>query len=136
MAKATRPTIAATNLLPAAIMLAPLPGVKVAGAVLEVFDTGDDVVPTGVPVALVLLEAGKGAGAIAIVMVAGAMDDGVVETTGVEVVVVEAAEDTLDALDTLDTLDTADELEELTAVEEATTGGALPLGPAQAMVSM
>ena len=121
MAKATRPTIAAKTLLPAASMLAPLPGVKVAGA--EVVALVGAVLATAVPVAIVvLLAVGKGAGA-AIVMVSGAMDDVMLLTTG--------AEDVVTGLE-----------EEATGVEEAAvdevTGAAeaLPLGPTQGMVSM
>ena len=126
MAKATRPTIAAKTLLPAASMLAPLPGVKVAGA--EVVALVGAVLATAVPVAIVvLLAVGKGAGA-AIVMVSGVMDDVILLTTGAEEVVTGVEEAGV----------------EEAAVEEAAVGvdevtgaaEALPLGPTQGMVSM
>ena len=125
MAKATRPTIAAKTLLPAASMLAPLPGVNVAGA--EVVALVGAVLATAVPLAtVVLLATGKGA---AMVMVSGAMDDvGALVTTGVDEVVT--------GLEETGVTETAEEDEEATGVEEAVTGGALPLGPTQGMVSM
>ena len=123
MAKATRPTIAAKTLLPAASMLAPLPGVKVAGA--EVVAFVGAVLATAVPLAtVVLLATGKGA---AMVMVSGAMDVGALVTTGVDEVVTGVEE--------AGVTETAEE-EEATGVEEAVTGPALPLGPTQGMVSM
>ena len=128
MAKATRPTIAAKTLLPAASMLAPLPGVKVAGA--EVVAFVGAVLATAVPLAtVVLLATGKGAGA-AMVMVSGAIDDvGALMTTGVDEVVTGVEE--------AGVTETAEEEdEEATGVEEAVTGPALPLGPTQGTVSM
>ena len=124
MAKATRPTIAAKTLLPAASMLAPLPGVKVAGAEVVAF-VGGAVLATPVPVAtVVLLATGKGA---AMVMVSGAIDDvGALVTTGLEEVVAGVEEAAV--------TDSAEE-EEATGVEEA-TGAGVPLGPTQGMVSM
>ena len=124
MAKATRPTIAAKTLLPAASMLAPLPGVKVAGA--EVVALVGAVLATAVPVAtVVLLATGKGA---AMVMVSGAIDDvGALVTTGVDEVVTGVEE--------AGVTETAED-EEATGVEEAVSGAALPLGPTQGMVSM
>ena len=121
MAKATRPTIPAKTLLPAASMLAPLPGVKVAGA--EVVAVVGAVLATPVPVATVLLATGKGA---AMVMVTGGMDDGALVTTGAEVIIVVPAVDMVSIM------------EVVTGVEEAVTGAAeaLPLGPTQGMVSM
>ncbi len=112
MAKATRPTIPAKTLLPAASALAPLPGVKVAGA--EVVAVVGAVLATPVPVATVLLATGKGA---AMVIVSAGMGGGALVTTGADVVPA---------------------LEVVTGVEEAVTGAAeaLPLGPTQGMVSM
>ena len=127
MANATRPTIAAKTLLPAASMLAPLPGVNVAGAEVVAF-VGGAVLATAVPLAAeVLLATGKGAG---MVMVSGAIDDvGALLTTGVEEVVT--------GLEEAGVTETAEEdEEEATGVEEAVTGAALPLGPTQGMVSM
>jgi hypothetical protein len=123
MTKATRPTIAAKTLLPAASMLAPLPGVKVAGAEVVAF-VGGAVLATPVPVAtVVLLATGKGA---AIVMVSGAIDDtGALVTTGVEEVVAGVDEEGVD-----DPVD-----DDAAGVEEA-TGAGVPLGPTQGMVSM
>ena len=119
MAKATRPTIAAKTLLPAASTLAPLPGVKVAGA--EVVAVVGAVLATAVPVAIVvLLATGKGA---AMVMVTGGAEEA---TTGAEEVttgVEEAATGVEEAV---------------LGVEEAVTGGteAVPLGPTQGKMSM
>lgn len=118
--------MAAKTLLPAASMLAPLPGVKVAGA--EVVALVAAVLATAVPVAaVVLLATGKGA---AMVMVSGASDvTGALETTGVDEVVT--------GLEEAAVTETADEEdEEATGVEEAVTGAALPLGPTQGTVSM
>jgi len=125
MAKATRPTIAAKTLLPAASMVAPLPGVKVAGA--EVVALVGAVLATAVPVAtVVLLATGKGA---AMVIVSGASDvTGALETTDVDEVVT--------GLEEAAVTETAEEDEEATGVEEAVTGAALPLGPTQGTVSM
>ena len=126
MAKATRPTIAAKTLLPAVSVLAPLPGVKVAGAEVVAFDGA--VLATAVPLAtVVLLATGKGA---AMVMVSGAIDDvGALVTTGVDEVVTGVEE--------AGVTETAEEEdEEATGVEEAVTGAALPLGPTQGTVSM
>ena len=124
MAKATRPTIPAKSLLPAASMLAPLPAVKVAGA--EVVALVGAVLATPVPVAVVLLAAtGKGAGAGA-VMVIGAMVVETLLTPGADVVT---------------GVDEATGLEEAAGVEdgvEEVTGAAeaLPLGPTHGMVSI
>ena len=105
-------------------MLAPLPGVKVAGA--EVVAFVGAVLATAVPLAtVVLLATGKGA---AMVMVSGAMDVGALVTTGVDEVVTGVEE--------AGVTETAEEEEEATGVEEAVTGPALPLGPTQGMVSM
>ena len=121
MAKATRPTIPAKSLLPAASMLAPLPAVKVAGAEVVALVGA----PLAVPVATVVLLAatGKGAGAV---MVIGAMVVGTLLTTGAEVVT--GVEEATGAEEATGVEDGADE------VTGATDG--LPLGPTQGMVSM
>ena len=116
MAKATRPTIAAKTLLPAASTLAPLPGVKVAGA--EVVAVVGAVLATAVPVAtVVLLATGKGA---AMVMVSGAMDDVKLVITGADETAVTGVE------------------EAVLGVDEAVAGSTegVPLGPAQGITSM
>jgi len=121
MAKATRPTIPAKTLLPAASMLAPLPAVKVAGA--EVVALVGAVLATAVPVAaVVLLATGNGAGA-GMVMVSGAMDDVMLLTTGA---------------DEVTGVEEATGVEEVAAGVDEVTGAAeaLPLGPTQGMVSM
>ena len=123
MAKATRPTIPAKSLLPAASMLAPLPAVKVAGA--EVVALVGAVLATPVPVAVVLLAAtGKGAGAV---MVIGAMVVGTLLTAGADVVTgVEEATGLEE-----EEAGVEDGVEEVTGAAEA-----LPLGPTQGMVSI
>lgn len=102
-------------MLPAASTLAPLPGVKVAGA--EVVAVVGAVLATAVPVAtVVLLATGKGA---AMVMVIGAMDDVMLVTAGADEVVTGVEEAVL-------------------GVEEAVVGRTegVPLGPTQGMMSM
>ncbi len=102
-------------------MLAPLPGVKVAGA--EVVAVVGAVLATAVPLAtVVLLATGKGA---AMVMVSGAIDDVMLVTTGAEDVVT-GVEEAVTGVE-----EAAVGVEEVTGAAEA-----LPLGPTQGMVSM
>ena len=111
-------------------MLAPLPGVKVAGAEVVAL-VGGAVLATEVPLAaVVLLATGKGA---AIVMVSGAMDDVMLVTTGAEEVVTGVEDAVTDVEEAV-----TDVEEALDGVEEAVEGAteALPLGPTQGMVSM
>lgn len=117
MARPARPATPATSLLPTASMLAPLPGVKVAGAEVVADMVGDEAVG---PAGVVLLETGNGA---AMVMVTGAKETGADVTTGAEVIRVVPAEDTVD-----DSISVVSEADGATEAE--------PLGLVQGMVSM